>query len=80
MGLCTRQDPDLFFPQEPADLEPARSVCRDCPVTGACLAEALNRAEIDGVWGGTTNAERRMMRIVWRRLHAGRAAGAIHQA
>jgi WhiB family redox-sensing transcriptional regulator len=66
-ALCTSApDPDLFFPAGPEDLEPARRVCRTCPVAGACLAEALGRAEIDGVWGGTTSAERRTMRAVWR--------------
>lgn len=59
-------DPDLFFPAGPEDLAPARRVCLSCPVAGACLAEALGRAEIDGVWGGTTTSERRLMRAVWR--------------
>ena len=59
-------DPDLFFPAGPEDLAPARRVCLSCPVAGECLAEALGRAEIDGVWGGTTTAERRLMRAVWR--------------
>ena len=67
-AVCiTATDPDVFFPAVPEDLEPARRICRACPVAGACLAEALDRAEIDGVWGGTTHAERRTMRAVWRR-------------
>jgi WhiB family redox-sensing transcriptional regulator len=67
-ALCiSTTDPDVFFPAGPEDLEPARRICRTCPVAGACLAEALGRAEIDGVWGGTTSAERRTMRAVWRR-------------
>ena len=66
-GLCVGvQDPDVFFPAESADLEPARRVCMRCPVLGECLAEALSRTEVDGVWGGTTSAERRSMRAVWR--------------
>lgn len=70
-ALCTAApDPDLFFPTAPEDLAPARRVCRACPVAGACLAEALGRAEVDGVWGATTAAERRVMRAVWRRGHA----------
>lgn len=70
-GLCTRApDPDVFFPALPDDLEPARQICAECPVAGPCLAEALGRAEIDGVWGGTTTAERRTMRAVWRHHHA----------
>lgn len=66
-GACTRcSDPDVFFPANPEDVDPARAVCAACPVAGPCLAEALNRAEIDGIWGGTTTAERRSMRAVWR--------------
>lgn len=65
---CTApRDPDLFFPTGPEELAPARRVCQACPVAGACLAEALGRAEVDGVWGGTTTSERRVMRAVWRR-------------
>lgn len=69
-ALCiAAPDPDLFFPAAPEDLAPARRVCGRCPVAGECLAEALSRAEIDGIWGGTTTAERRVMRAVWRRSH-----------
>lgn len=69
-ALCiAAPDPDLFFPVGPEGIEPARRVCGRCPVTGQCLAEALGRAEIDGVWGGTTSSERRVMRAVWRRSH-----------
>jgi WhiB family redox-sensing transcriptional regulator len=71
-GSCVGvADPDVFFPpdNDHEHLAPARSVCRACPVLGACLAEALGRTEIDGVWGGTTSAERRSMRAVWRRHH-----------
>jgi WhiB family redox-sensing transcriptional regulator len=71
-GLCVgAPNPDVFFPSTPEDLAPARRLCRACPVLGECLAEALTRTEVDGVWGGTTSAERRSMRTVWRQ-HAGR--------
>jgi WhiB family redox-sensing transcriptional regulator len=74
-GSCTTTPhPDVFFPALPDDLEPARRICATCPVSGACLAEALGRAEIDGVWGGTTTAERRTMRAVWRHHHSRVAA------
>jgi WhiB family redox-sensing transcriptional regulator len=72
-GACVgANDPDVFFPSDNdhEHLDPARSVCQRCPVLGACLAEALSRTEIDGVWGGTTSAERRSMRAVWRRHNA----------
>lgn len=72
-GSCVgAHDPDVFFPTEndTQHLEPARRICKSCPVLGLCLSEALGRTEIDGVWGGTTSAERRGMRAVWRRHHA----------
>jgi WhiB family redox-sensing transcriptional regulator len=49
---CRHHDPDLFFAEEPADVELAKAVCRDCPIRDACLARALDRAEPWGVWGG----------------------------
>lgn len=40
----------------------AKAFCAVCPVVEPCLAHALRRPETDGVWGGTTEAERRRMR------------------
>jgi WhiB family redox-sensing transcriptional regulator len=49
---CRMNDPELFFAEAPADVEFAKSLCRDCPVRQACLAGALDRKEPWGVWGG----------------------------
>jgi WhiB family redox-sensing transcriptional regulator len=49
---CHVSDPDLWFADSPSDLERAKELCTDCPIRRACLAEALNRAEPWGVWGG----------------------------
>ena len=49
---CRRFDPDLWFADAPAELELAKSLCRDCPVRVECLAGAVERAEPWGVWGG----------------------------
>ncbi|MFV2198312.1 WhiB family transcriptional regulator [Nocardiopsis sp. LOL_012] len=49
--LC-RDEPDLFFAEAPADVEAAKRVCVDCPVREQCLADALERKEPWGVWGG----------------------------
>lgn len=40
----------------------AKAVCATCTVTEACLAYALPDASLLGVWGGTTEAQRRRMR------------------
>jgi WhiB family redox-sensing transcriptional regulator len=49
---CQSGDADLWFAEEPAALETAKSLCRGCPLQAACLDEALARAEPWGVWGG----------------------------
>ena len=49
---CHRVDPDLFFAESPTDVERAKALCTDCPLRTACLAEALERREPWGVWGG----------------------------
>ena len=48
---CTA-DPELFFAESPDDVETAKAFCRECPVRAACLAGALERRELWGVWGG----------------------------
>jgi hypothetical protein len=64
-GLCLRADPEIFFPGSHDDPNPALAVCHRCPVSAACLAAALDAGDCDGVWGGTTASERRMMRQAW---------------
>lgn len=64
-GRCLALDPTTFFPDAPDQVEAAVTACRACPVAGTCLATALATGESEGVWGGTTPAERRAMRVVW---------------
>lgn len=49
---CRVQDPELWFAENPADLEVAKSLCASCPIRAACLSGALQRREPWGVWGG----------------------------
>jgi WhiB family redox-sensing transcriptional regulator len=70
LALCRREDPDLFFPlgnvtSGPTliQIDEAKEVCRRCPVTERCLAWAMNSEPVEGIWGGTTEAERRAMRL-----------------
>jgi len=49
---CHVGDPDLWFADDPADLERAKLLCTDCPIRRQCLTAALERAEPWGVWGG----------------------------
>jgi WhiB family redox-sensing transcriptional regulator len=45
-------DPELFFAEQPQELERAKALCQHCPERASCLAGALQRAEPWGVWGG----------------------------
>lgn len=49
---CQIAQPDLWFSEDPAELQLARVLCGQCPVRSQCLAAALERAEPCGVWGG----------------------------
>lgn len=49
---CHANDPDLWFAENPLELERAKALCTDCPIRRQCLTEALERQEPWGVWGG----------------------------
>jgi WhiB family redox-sensing transcriptional regulator len=42
----------LFFSEDLIDIARAKAICSKCPVREPCLAEALERQEPCGVWGG----------------------------
>lgn len=72
-ALCRDTDPDLFFPvgttgQALVQIERAKSVCGECPVRCECLEFALETNQDAGIWGGTSEDERRLLR----RQRAGR--------
>ena len=67
---CRDTDPDLFFPVGTtgpalAQIESARAVCRKCPVQAECLEFALSTNQDSGIWGGTSEEERRKLRRAW---------------
>lgn len=49
---CRRNDPSLWFAEQPQDLERAKALCAQCPIRLACLSVAVDRGEFAGVWGG----------------------------
>jgi WhiB family transcriptional regulator, redox-sensing transcriptional regulator len=68
-AACSHQDPDLFFPVSTSgaslsDIEAAKRVCQRCPVMTACLRRALDLGQVSGIWGGTTEDERRALRRI----------------
>ena len=66
-ALCAHESPDLFFPigdsvRAAQQVAEAKRVCARCPVQQACLAWALERGPVEGIFGGTDQTERRAMR------------------
>jgi WhiB family transcriptional regulator, redox-sensing transcriptional regulator len=71
-GLCRERPPSTFFPSDGVGVEIARRICAECPVKTHCLEYALRNGIDHGVWGGTSERERR--RISRRRRLAAQAA------
>jgi WhiB family redox-sensing transcriptional regulator len=70
LAACRDTSPDLFFPvgtTGPAieQIAQAKAVCQTCEVQSACLEFALVTNQDSGVWGGTSEEERRKLRRAW---------------
>ena len=50
---------DSFFPERGGKGNAGRALCRRCPVAEQCLELALTEGEAFGIWGGTSERERR---------------------
>jgi WhiB family transcriptional regulator, redox-sensing transcriptional regulator len=80
---CRDVDPELFFPvgttgPAAAQIEAAKAVCLQCSVREECLEWALATGQDAGVWGGTSEEERRSIRRARRReLAAARRVAAV---
>lgn len=65
---CATVEPELFFPnysdreEGEARVELAKSVCKRCPITNACLEFALATGDNWAILGGMTPEERRVLR------------------
>lgn len=68
-GNCADRHPSLFFPSDGVGVEVAKRVCIDCPVKTRCLEYALQSRIDHGVWGGTSERERRRI-LKARRMNA----------
>jgi WhiB family transcriptional regulator, redox-sensing transcriptional regulator len=56
-------DPDtVFFPIRGGSSKTARAVCAACSERINCLTWALANSEVLGIWGGTSDRERRTLR------------------
>jgi WhiB family redox-sensing transcriptional regulator len=66
-AACLDSDPELFFPIGPSgpalqQVTQAKAICARCPVRCDCLQFALATQQVHGVWGGTSEEERQLLR------------------
>lgn len=58
-AACHGVDPNVFFPTRGEDVEAARAICDGCPVKAECLDYALRTSQKFGIWGGSSERDRR---------------------
>jgi hypothetical protein len=62
-GACRHHPTALWFSVRAAEVARAKQICGVCPVRAECLAHALARPKLDGIWAGTTSVDRSLMRV-----------------
>lgn len=61
-AACRGLDVNLFFPTRGEDTAAAKNVCKRCAVKNECRDWALANSEKFGIWGGTSERDRRSTR------------------
>ena len=61
-AACRGQGPEDFIRGPKSDYGKTRELCAACPVRKPCLEYALRDDWLTGLWGGTTDGERRKIR------------------
>lgn len=69
LGACKGMDSELFFGPEQGEAQndryvreqAAKAVCKDCRVREKCLEYSLMSRQRYGIWGGLTEAERKLL-------------------
>jgi WhiB family redox-sensing transcriptional regulator len=66
-AACREVDPEVFFPVGVTGvavtaIAAAKAICADCDAQSACLEFALTTNQEYGIWGGTSEEERRDLR------------------
>jgi len=67
-AACAGYPDSLFFPLgeiDEAQIAMALEICSGCKVEDECLEYALESNQRSGIWGGTTEKERRSLRRRW---------------
>ena len=78
-AICRDTDPDVFFPVGTTgyalvQIDKAKGICDQCPVRTDCLDYALETNQDSGIWGGTSEDERRQIRRMIARTKAATAS------
>ena len=68
-AACRGPRPEVFYPPAIGERRDekltrehmAKAICDLCAVRGQCLKFALQRGEAHGIWGGTSESERRIL-------------------
>lgn len=58
-AICTQIDPEVFFPPAGGRNQAAKRICHTCPAKAGCLQWAIDNGPVKGIWGGTTEHDRR---------------------
>jgi WhiB family transcriptional regulator, redox-sensing transcriptional regulator len=58
---CRNRDPEVFFVRGASQSRRALRICQRCQVREDCLRYALDNEIEFGIWGGTTERQRRRM-------------------
>jgi len=67
-AACAGYPNSLFFPGPETterNIERAQGVCAVCPVAKECLQYAFETNQRSGIWGGTTEDQRKSLRRKW---------------
>lgn len=60
-AACAYVDPELWFPDVGGSPKDARKICATCPVATQCREYAVLNRERFGIWGNTSEADRRKL-------------------
>ena len=58
-SACIDVSPDVFFPSDGVGVIAAKNICVNCSVVTSCLEYALQNQIDHGVWGGSSERQRR---------------------
>lgn len=69
-GDCSMMSTSTFYPARGQPAPAAKVACQSCTVRAECLAYALEHHEMFGIWGGTSEKERRALQVLHRQGEA----------